>query len=143
MSFSTNYNEICPLARYCGDGPYGTSCAEMEGFWGRRSTSRPRVADREGAPAVSFDGQWADPGYWKSRNSSKGYGSSPAMIQTLLNRAMDDARRRGATGLPARLTVDGILGNASHAAIVWYQRYVGVTGDGIVGNNTWQRLRYA
>ena len=68
------------------------------------------------------------------------------MIQTLLNRAMRDARARGASGVPAALTVDGILGNASHAAIVWFQGWVGFTAkdvDGIVGIATWQKLRYS
>lgn len=56
--------------------------------------------------------------YWSSNNYSKGWGDSAKKIQELLNRAMRDARARGASGAPATLTVDSVLGNASHAAIV-------------------------
>ena len=55
---------------------------------------------------------------------------------------MRDARSRGASGVPASLTVDGILGSASHNAIVWFQGWVSLPADGIVGNATWQKLRY-
>ncbi len=144
MNFSYNWNDVYPRALYCGDGPYGTSCAETYGFWGRNDATRPRAVDRENRAADKLIGgdQWSL-GKWRSRNFLNGRGSAAAKIQELLNRAMRDARARGASGVPASLTVDGILGNASHAAIVWYQKRVGLNGDGLVGNATWQKLRYA
>lgn len=137
MSFSYNWNDVYPTSLHCGDTPGGTSCSPVGGYWGRTKASNPRIVDRERKYKSALEG------YWSSKNYSNGNGSSAAMIQTLLNRAMRDARARGASGVPASLTVDGILGNASHAAIVWYQGRVGLLADGIVGNNTWQKLRYA
>ena len=142
MSFDSNWNEVYPRALYCGDGPTGTSCGETYGCWGRNSTN-PRVVDREGRAANKRIGDNWSTDTWQSRNYAKGRGSAPAKIQELLNRAMRDARARGASGVPANLIVDGILGNASHAAIVWYQGHVGLRADGVVGNATWQKLRYA
>ena len=142
MNFDMNWNEVYPRAIYCGDGPTGTSCGETYGFWGRNSTN-PRVVDREGRAANKTIGDNWSTGTWRSRNFANGRGSAPAKIQELLNRAMRDARARGASGVPANLSVDGILGNASHAAIVWYQGRVNLIADGLVGNATWQRLRYA
>lgn len=137
MSFSYNWNDVYPTSLHCGDTPGGTSCSPVGGYWGRAKASNPRIVDRERKHKSALEG------YWSSKNYDNGNGSSAAMIQTLLNRAMRDARARGASGVPATLTVDGILGNASHAAIVWYQGRVNLPADGIVGNNTWQKLRYA
>ncbi|MDO5533240.1 MAG: peptidoglycan-binding domain-containing protein [Propionibacteriaceae bacterium] len=143
MNFNSNWNEVYPRALYCGDGPTGTSCSETYGYWGRTSTTNPRVIDREGRAANrTINGRWSD-GSWKSRNYSAGRGSAPRKIQELLNRNMRDMRNRGVSGVPGNLTVDGILGNASHNAIVWYQGRNGLDTDGIVGNATWQKLRYA
>ena len=144
MSFDSNWNEVYPRAIYCGDGPTGTSCGETSGVWGRNDPTRARAVDREGRKADKLiDGRLWSTGSWRSRNFANGRGSAPAKIQELLNRAMRDARARGASGVPASLTVDGILGNASHAVIVWYQRRVGLRADGLVGIATWQKLRYA
>ena len=38
------------------------------------------------------------------------------------------------------VTIDGILGPATQAAVIAYQRHAGLTPDGIVGTNTWQSL---
>ena len=138
MSFSYNWNDVYPSSLECANSPiYGTGCGPISGVWGRTRPGSPRVVDRERKHKSELEG------YWSSKNFSQGRGSSAAKIQELLNRAMRDARARGATGVPASLTVDGILGNASHAAIVWYQRRVGLDADGLVGNATWQKLRYA
>lgn len=143
MNFDMNWNEVYPRALYCGDGPTGTSCGTLNGFWGRNSTN-PRIVDREGRDARAIGGQWSTD-KWHSRNFENGRGGAPAKIQALLNNAMRAARARGASGVPASLTVDGILGSASHNAIVWFQGWVGFTAkdvDGIVGIATWQKLRY-
>lgn len=138
MNFSYNWNDVYPTSLHCGDTPGGTSCSPIGGYWGRTKAGNSRIVDRERKHKSALEG------YWSSNNYSKGWGDSAKKIQELLNRAMRDARARGASGVPANLSVDGILGNASHAAIVWYQRRVGLSPvDGIVGNATWQKLRYA
>ena len=38
------------------------------------------------------------------------------------------------------VAIDGIFGPATQAAVIAYQRYAGLTPDGIVGQNTWQSL---
>lgn len=38
------------------------------------------------------------------------------------------------------LTLDGAFGARTHTAAQAYQRQVGLTADGVVGNNTWRRL---
>lgn len=40
----------------------------------------------------------------------------------------------------ARLSVDGVAGSKTVAAIVWFQRRNGLATDGIVGPRTWNRL---
>ncbi|MCL2670493.1 MAG: LysM peptidoglycan-binding domain-containing protein [Clostridiales bacterium] len=40
-----------------------------------------------------------------------------------------------------RLVVDGVFGPATQASVLAFQRYYGLTPDGIVGSLTWNRLR--
>lgn len=42
-------------------------------------------------------------------------------------------------GIPA-LTVDGVFGSATEAAVVAFQRIFGLSADGIAGRNTWNEL---
>jgi peptidoglycan hydrolase-like protein with peptidoglycan-binding domain len=57
-------------------------------------------------------------------------------------RTVQDAINRLAATIPSipRISADGIFGNLTHNAVVAFQRYFGLTPDGIVGPITWNRL---
>jgi peptidoglycan hydrolase-like protein with peptidoglycan-binding domain len=56
-------------------------------------------------------------------------GAAVSELQQLLN----------AKGI--NITVDGVFGNATRAAVVQFQQQNGLVVDGIVGTQTWQALR--
>jgi peptidoglycan hydrolase-like protein with peptidoglycan-binding domain len=56
-------------------------------------------------------------------------GAAVTKLQQLLN----------AKGI--NITVDGVFGNATRAAVVQFQQQNGIVADGIVGTQTWQALR--
>ena len=56
-------------------------------------------------------------------------GAAVSELQQLLN----------AKGI--NMTVDGVFGNATRAAVVQFQQQNGLVVDGIVGTQTWQALR--
>ncbi len=56
-------------------------------------------------------------------------GAAVSELQQLLN----------AKGI--NITVDGVFGNATRAAVVQFQQQNGLVADGIVGTQTWQALR--
>lgn len=56
-------------------------------------------------------------------------GAAVSELQQLLN----------AEGI--NITVDGVFGNATRAAVVQFQQQNGLVVDGIVGTQTWQALR--
>ena len=56
-------------------------------------------------------------------------GAAVIELQQLLN----------AKGL--NITVDGVFGDATRAAVVQFQRQNGLVADGVVGTQTWQALR--
>jgi hypothetical protein len=55
-------------------------------------------------------------------------------LQDLLSNYLENA---GGTAL----VKDGIFGNATHEAVVWFQQASGLLVDGVVGNQTWAALR--
>jgi peptidoglycan hydrolase-like protein with peptidoglycan-binding domain len=56
-------------------------------------------------------------------------GAAVSELQQLLN----------AKGI--NITVDGVFGNATRAAVVQFQQQSGIATDGVVGPQTWQALR--
>lgn len=138
MAFSDNWNDVYPRGEFQEVGPGGSYCNPTSGFWGKARASNPRVADREG---MSTGSSLCAP--FRSQNFRNGDGSSAAEIQRRLNKFMANMRQAGLSGVPAPLTVDGVLGSASDAAIKWFQGRRSLTADGLVGNSTWQKLRYA
>jgi peptidoglycan hydrolase-like protein with peptidoglycan-binding domain len=56
-------------------------------------------------------------------------GAAVSELQQLLN----------AKGI--NITVDGVFGNATRAAVVQFQKQSGIATDGVVGPQTWQALR--
>lgn len=132
MVFSDNWNDVYPRSLDCGDGPAGTSCSYIGGYWGKKRTGNPRVVDREGM-AGGY-------GPWYSRNHSTG-GNAPKEIQRHLNDFIQHMLERYEQDTPSFLTMDGILGTASDTAIKYFQRKHALTQDGIVGLATWTHLR--
>ena len=60
-------------------------------------------------------------------------GDAVRRLQDLLNRQAE----------PAGLTVDGIYGRATEAAVTRFQRKAGLTPDGVTGSRTWRALATA
>lgn len=135
MPFSNDWSRCRPWRKQFDR--YGAVCyGEAAGGWragsglANRDTYNP---DNNCNPGSDYKGP--NSVAWCSWNNATGQGSVTRRIQSQLNIA------REAFGLPfARLTVDGILGSKSHAAIVAYQRWANLKPDGIVGVGTWAKL---
>lgn len=73
--------------------------------------------------------------YSGSAMTSRGQvGNRVKEIQALIN---------AATSYSPKLTVDGNFGPATESAVRWFQSRKGLAVDGIVGKNTWVKLRTA
>ena len=138
MPFSDNWNDVYPRGEFQQEGPGGTYCNPVSGYWGRSRTSNTRIVDRENKKTADVGG--CAP--FKSMNYMNGNGDSCVEVQRKLNHFFLSTPS-GATGRPAgTLITDGVFGAKSEAMAIWFQRTVGgLTADGLIGLSTWSRLR--
>lgn len=120
MTFNDNWEYVRPRRVYWD----GYTCQEEGvGGWGGQATrDQPGPVNGEIGPCGSL--------YWWSRNAANGDGSSVAEIQRSLNRA----------GF-STYGVDGIYGTNTKNAARAFQSAHSLSPDGIVGLNTWSKLR--
>jgi peptidoglycan hydrolase-like protein with peptidoglycan-binding domain len=101
----------------------------IDGVFG--TTTRDRVTAFQaarGLPATGVVGETT----WAKLIVSLRSGSSGEAVK-VAQRLLNEKRRAG-------LTVDGRYGAATRAAVITFQKHVGMTGHGVVGPVTWRNL---
>ena len=88
------------------------------------------LAELESQGQTFYRGNWQGSETLQEGNT----GQSVRQLQYMLQVVSDYI-----STVPA-VTIDGIFGPATQAAVIAYQRHAGLTPDGIVGTNTWQSL---
>ncbi len=129
MAWNNNWNHVYPRRQYWHKNGY---CAEEATVWGLKRATRD----------VTTVNDPCGRGSWHSRNKATGNGDAVKRIQTRLNVWMAYYRRKGYS-MPAALVADGIFGAKSDGATKAVQKRAKLTVDGLVGVNTWTKIRKA
>jgi putative chitinase len=117
-------------------------------YWNGRGLNRSADADDLNAVTRGINGGFnglSDRRRYLVRAKAALAGASDDAADPLLRRgarggAVEDLQRL-LCGAGASLSVDGVFGAATHAAVLAFQRGRGLAADGIVGPKTWAALR--
>ena len=132
MAFNDNWNHVHPR-RTVWSNSANRCIDEGAVYWGQGAAR----TTKDNAKSIGVCGR----DEWHSGNNASGNGNAVKEIQKRLNKARNEAAKRGQAIFSPALTVDGVFGSATTAAAKWFQNRAGVTADGLVGLQTRNRLK--
>lgn len=138
MASTENVTDLYPRVYFTGR--YDPNCAWGDlpddgawGYWDEEVT-------KEGTGGKQTSGACVLTWTQKSNRYKAGRGSAVSHIQSRVNVHLAKFRGWGYSP-PANLTVDGVWGSKTTAAVKWLQGKWGLTKDAKVGPATWSKLK--